>query len=84
MKVGHTVLFEIHDGNGPTTGRGKVIQEKLYEAFLITIEDVFTGDSDLIGKEINIFENEVTSIVTFKPTIKYKPRKLNYHANELK
>lgn len=83
MIEGQIVLFESSIDEKYISAKGTIIDQCSSESYTVLILDVFIGNSNSIGKVIEVYEDEISLKSDVQYPTKYKPRKLNYHANEL-
>jgi len=72
-------MFNAQTNGEVIEGAGIIIKEYASKKNLILIKDVFIGDSDHIGQEIIVFDDEIFLNAKEVPMNKYEPRKLKYH-----
>tara|TARA_R110000822_G_scaffold227017_2_gene359693 strand:- start:603 stop:881 length:279 start_codon:yes stop_codon:yes gene_type:complete len=84
MEVGQKISFvcDLYSENEEgqlNTGEGIILEKKEHDS-VVKITDIYIGNSDLIGNDVYMYDEEITIMLEDKD--KYKPRKLKYNADQ--
>jgi len=82
MIEGQIILFESSIDKKYISAKGTIIDQCSSESYTVLIIDVFIGNSNSIGKVIEVYKDEISLKGDVQYPTKYKPRKLNYNGSK--